>query len=52
MPAAERPGEIITCRIGHMPNLKGCRRDQQVSRPKNVVKEANLKVKVRCKPRA
>jgi hypothetical protein len=52
MPAAERQGETITCRIGHMSLTRKGADAILVSRPKNDVKEANLKVKVRCKPRA
>jgi hypothetical protein len=51
MPAAERPGESITRRIGLMKCLTRKGADAiLVSRPKYAVKEANLKVKVRCKP--
>jgi len=52
MPVAERQGETITCRIGHISLTRKGAEAILVSRPKYVVKEANLKVKVRCRPRA
>ncbi len=49
---AERRGETITRRIGpYGPTRKGADAIL-VSRPKYGVKEANLKVKVRCKHKA
>lgn len=52
MPVAERPGGNITRRIGPYGLTRKGADAVLVSHPKSAVKEANLKVKIRCKPRA
>ncbi|CAN5694262.1 hypothetical protein BH24ACT20_BH24ACT20_03190 [soil metagenome] len=51
MSAVERQGETITRRIGPFGLTRKGADAILVSRPKYGVKEANLKVEVRCRPK-